>query len=124
MRLTLEVPKHHPQAKQFQPIEINVLWVQEIDPPQGQAPITWLLLTSLPIEQVQDAWQCVRWYSYRWLIVGEAFPQGTLSFHAQTRLSDSSVAVIQWDSFGKCVSNLLNYCESNFVVDLSSSIAA
>ena len=68
MRLTLEVPKHHPQAKQFQPIEINVLWVQEIDPPQGQAPITWLLLTSLPIEQVQDAWQCVRWYSYRWLI--------------------------------------------------------
>lgn len=68
MRLTLEVPRHHPQAKQFQPLEINVLWVQEIDPPTGQKPITWLLLTTLAIESVEAAWQCVRWYSYRWLI--------------------------------------------------------
>lgn len=68
MRLRLEVPQHHPQAKQFQPIEINVLWVEELDPPQGQAPITWLLLTSLPIDQLEAAWQCVKWYSYRWLI--------------------------------------------------------
>lgn len=68
MRLRLEVPKHHPQANPFEPIEITVLGVQEIDPPKGQAPITWLLLTSLPIHQAEQAWQCVRWYSYRWLI--------------------------------------------------------
>lgn len=68
MRLTLDVPKHHPQAKQFQPIEMNVLWVQELDPPTGQAAISWLLLTTLPIDDAQEAWQCVQWYSYRWLI--------------------------------------------------------
>ncbi|NEQ88977.1 MAG: IS4 family transposase, partial [Moorea sp. SIO2I5] len=31
-------------------------------------PIRWLLLTTLPIDDFQQAWQCVRWYSYRWLI--------------------------------------------------------
>lgn len=68
MSVTLEVPKHHPEAKGLQAIDINVLWVEEIDPPPGQAPITWLLLTTLPIADAEAAWQCVRWYSYRWLI--------------------------------------------------------
>lgn len=68
MRVTLEVPKHHPQGKVLQAIDINVLWVEEIDPPPGQSPITWLLLTTLPIADTEAAWQCVRWYSYRWLI--------------------------------------------------------
>ncbi|MFM7559537.1 IS4 family transposase [Cylindrospermopsis raciborskii] len=68
MILTLEVPKHHPQAKTLQPMDIHVLWVEEIDPPPTQAAITWLLLTTLPIADVEGAWQCIRWYGYRWFI--------------------------------------------------------
>jgi hypothetical protein len=68
MSVSVEVPKHHPQAKQLEPIALNVLWVQEIDPPSGQIPIPWLLLTSLPIAEAEAAWQYVRCYSYRWLI--------------------------------------------------------
>ncbi len=31
-----------------QPIEMNIVYVIEIDPPKGQKPICWVLLTSLP----------------------------------------------------------------------------
>ncbi len=30
--------------------------------------IHWKLLTTLPVNSVEDAKQCMRWYSYRWLI--------------------------------------------------------
>jgi Transposase Tn5 dimerisation domain len=33
---------------------------------QAHEPIRWLLLTSLPIETAEQAWQIVDWYTYRW----------------------------------------------------------
>lgn len=36
--------------------------------PHGEEPIDWLLLTSHPIETVEQALECVRWYRMRWLI--------------------------------------------------------
>ncbi|MGB3496253.1 MAG: hypothetical protein WBA57_26230 [Elainellaceae cyanobacterium] len=42
--------------------------VEEIDPPKGQEPIRWLLLMSLPITSSEEAWRCVRWYTYRWWV--------------------------------------------------------
>ncbi len=40
----------------------------EEEPPLGVEPITWLLLTTLEINSIEDVKQYVRWYSYRWLI--------------------------------------------------------
>lgn len=68
MSVTLEVPAQHPQRQEFTPITLNVLLVEEIDPPQGETAIHWLLLTSLPIDTAEQAWQCVTWYTYRWCI--------------------------------------------------------
>ncbi|WP_143727629.1 IS4 family transposase [Moorena bouillonii] len=69
MRVTLEVPQNHPKPHNLHPVEINVLLVEETEKPaDGSQPIRWLLLTTLPIDDFQQAWQCVRWYSYRWLI--------------------------------------------------------
>ena len=31
-------------------------------------PVCWLLFTTLAVTDLQEALQCVRWYSYRWLI--------------------------------------------------------
>ncbi|HJW85425.1 MAG TPA: hypothetical protein VJ440_02195 [Candidatus Brocadiaceae bacterium] len=31
-------------------VEINVVLVEEINPPEGEKPISWLLLTSLPVD--------------------------------------------------------------------------
>lgn len=47
---------------------VNVVEVREVDPPQGQEPICWRLLTDLPIDGVEAVWRVVRIYRYRWLI--------------------------------------------------------
>ncbi len=47
------------------------LWVVRVWeplPPPGVEPIEWLLLTSVPVLSVDDAWERVRWYRCRWLI--------------------------------------------------------
>lgn len=68
--VTIEVPKHLFKHKpNLQPLELNALLVEEIEPPaDGGKPICWKLLTSLPLDNFEQACQCVRWYSYRWLI--------------------------------------------------------
>jgi hypothetical protein len=68
MQVTIEVPRHHKQPKQCKPVTLNVLLVEETIPPTEGTPIRWLLLTTLPIDSFEQAWQCVQWYSLRWLI--------------------------------------------------------
>jgi hypothetical protein len=67
MEVTIEVPQHH-KTPQAQPVSLNLLLVQEVNHRTDDKPIYWLLLTSLPINTFEAAWQCVRWYSLRWLI--------------------------------------------------------
>jgi hypothetical protein len=47
--------------------------VTEKDAPQGVEPLSWLLLTSLPVETFAQAAQCVIWYRFRWLIERDHF---------------------------------------------------
>jgi hypothetical protein len=68
IQVIIEVPKDHKQPKQYQPVTLNALLVEEVPPPESSKPIRWLLLTTLPIDTLEQAWQCVRWYSLRWLI--------------------------------------------------------
>ncbi len=68
LQVTIEVPRHHKQPKQCQPVTLNVLLVEEVTPPTEGQPIRWLLLTTLPIDSFEQAWQCVQWYGLRWLI--------------------------------------------------------
>ena len=47
------------------------LWVveaREISPPDGQKPIHWRLMTTHPVESVEQALQVVLWYRWRWWI--------------------------------------------------------
>ena len=68
MQVTIEVPRHHKAPKACQPVSLNILLVEETIPPIEDKPIRWLLLTTLAIDSFEQAWQCVRWYSLRWLI--------------------------------------------------------
>lgn len=68
MQVTLEVPRHHKHRKPCQPVRLNFLLVEETTPPTEGKPIRWLLLTTLPMEDFEQAWQYVRWYALRWLI--------------------------------------------------------
>jgi hypothetical protein len=42
--------------------------VWEPNPPAGEEPIEWLLLTNVPVENLDDAHQRVDWYECRWLV--------------------------------------------------------
>ena len=49
-------------------VEINVVLVREKDPPPGEEPIEWLLLTSLPIRTVKQVQRVIAYYCCRWQI--------------------------------------------------------
>lgn len=52
----------------IQSLEMNVVIVQEVDAPKGVKPVSWVLLTSLPVESFEDAWQIIEDYENRWLV--------------------------------------------------------
>jgi hypothetical protein len=45
-----------------------VIRVWETHPPQGQEPLEWILLTTVPMTCPADAWEVVQWYRWRWLL--------------------------------------------------------
>lgn len=49
-------------------IELNVVWVTEIDPPPGEEPVEWILGTTEPIATADDVRRIVEFYKTRWLI--------------------------------------------------------
>lgn len=58
-----------PRQRQREGLPVVTLWavqVQEVEPPAGVTPIEWLLLTTVAVDTVDDATQCVQWYSCRW----------------------------------------------------------
>jgi hypothetical protein len=45
-----------------------VVRVWEPCPPEGQEPLEWILLSTLPIRDESSAWEVVQWYGWRWLL--------------------------------------------------------
>jgi hypothetical protein len=64
-------PQHHSRWVThcgIQEITLQVVVVEELHPTPGAAPIRWVLLTSLPVTTLADAWQIIEDYEHRWLI--------------------------------------------------------
>jgi hypothetical protein len=69
--LRVPLPAHKsPYVKRINPgpIEMHVVAVREVDAPAGVEPIEWILLTSLVVEDFEDAWVVIGYYEKRWLI--------------------------------------------------------
>lgn len=49
-------------------VTLNLVVVTELDPPAAETPITWRLLTTLPVATSADALEVVRLYRLRWRI--------------------------------------------------------
>lgn len=51
-------------------IKINCIYVVEKGDttPSNESPVEWRLLTTHPVESVEDAMRCVEWYKLRWYI--------------------------------------------------------
>lgn len=65
-QMTLLPPRHEPRAGK-EPLTVWVIRVWEEQAPEGEEPLEWILLTSVPTTTLEAAWERVDWYGYRWL---------------------------------------------------------
>lgn len=66
-RVTFRPPPHRKKEHLPAPT-LNAVLVRELAPPEGAEAVEWLLLTTLPASTLQEALQCLTWYTYRWRI--------------------------------------------------------
>src|SRR5690554_3512068 len=64
----LRRPNPVPAASAPDRIEVNVVEVTEKRPPKGEEPVYWLLLTSRPVDTLEQVWAVVDTYRARWTI--------------------------------------------------------
>ena len=65
-QVTLRAPSRH--DRKLPHVTINAVLVCEENPPEGDEPIEWLLLTDLPIESLDEVRQIIAYYCLRWMI--------------------------------------------------------
>lgn len=65
-RVLLRAP-YRPDKK-LAPVEVTAILAREDNPPEGEEPIEWLLLSNLPVESFEEASEKVQWYLCRWQI--------------------------------------------------------
>jgi len=64
-RVQLRPPKHRTRER-LPSLTVWAVWAVEADPPAGVPPVEWLLLTTVPVETVDDALERLEWYAGRW----------------------------------------------------------
>lgn len=55
-------------GQKLEPLTIWVVLAQEMDPPEGQDPVTWILNTSAPIKTFAQARKLLQLYTQRWQV--------------------------------------------------------
>lgn len=50
------------------PVTLYAVYATELSPPAGEKPIEWMLLSSLPVETLEQAQTLIGWYRARWEI--------------------------------------------------------
>jgi Transposase DNA-binding/Transposase DDE domain len=66
-QMTLLPPRNEPRAGK-DPVTVWVIRVWEEQAPEGEEPLEWILLTSVPTTTLEHAWERVDWYQCRWLV--------------------------------------------------------
>ena len=49
-------------------VKLYAVEAKEVNPPTGQEPIHWRLMTTHPVVAIEQALQVIKWYCWRWLI--------------------------------------------------------
>jgi hypothetical protein len=67
-RVKVRRPQNTREKGMPKTVELTLVQVSEIDPPQGVEPILWRLLTTHLVDDQAMAWRVVGWYRQRWPI--------------------------------------------------------
>lgn len=54
------------KKKHLPEVRLNALYLEEIDPPEGIKPVSWILVTSLSVDSFEEAQVIVNYYLARW----------------------------------------------------------
>jgi hypothetical protein len=65
-QVTLRPP--HRADRKLAEVTVNVVLVREVNPPKDDEPVEWLLLTSLPVDDLDQVRQVIQYYCVRWMI--------------------------------------------------------
>jgi hypothetical protein len=64
--VTLRPPRR--PDRQLPEVTANIVWVRELHPPEGDVPVEWLLVTTLPVETREEVQTVLQYYTVRFLI--------------------------------------------------------
>jgi hypothetical protein len=66
--LTLQRPRGQQYAHLPPTLRLHVIYVWEVAAPAGEEPVAWQLITTEPIDTLEQVLRVVDWYRARWLI--------------------------------------------------------
>jgi hypothetical protein len=66
--VTVRPPYRQRPKPKLPEVTLNVVLAEEPNPPDGATPIQWLLVTTLPIDSVDQVQKIVSYYSIRWQV--------------------------------------------------------
>jgi hypothetical protein len=66
--LTVMPPERRRVSEGLAPISVQVVYAEEADPPAGEDPVRWMLLTTVAVQSFDDACRILSWYCARWEI--------------------------------------------------------
>ena len=67
-RLTLQRPQGRQYAHLPAALDVQVVYAWEVAVPPGEEPVEWRLITTDPVDTVDQVLRIVDWYRTRWLI--------------------------------------------------------
>jgi hypothetical protein len=68
LKLDVAPPVNRQGRRALPHVTVTAILVEEANPPAGQKPVRWWLVTTLAVETLADVERLVRWYTWRWLI--------------------------------------------------------
>lgn len=67
--VTLVPPRNHLGRGDLSPVGVSVVWVRETRTvPEGEAPIEWMIITTVAVSSLEGAVEIVQAYAQRWMV--------------------------------------------------------
>jgi len=104
-RVSIAAPRYPRGQHDDEPLALWVVHVREVDPPEQEDPVEWILLTDLDSSTFEAACQVAEYYAIRWVIeeyhkaqktgCGIEMPQFTSTDRLEPMIALQSVAAVQ-----------------------------
>lgn len=96
VRTTCVMLKPPQLSGSIEPVSVKVVWAVEVNPPAGEDAISWVLLTNLPVRNLEEAIEKIDWYGKRWGIGVSRQGHVFKSVQVRPRLKDSDL--VAWEA--------------------------